>query len=135
MVLNMNQIVDEAKKTFPEYPWEIIPDSQSLAECGKTWAAIKLIISGNGSHMFRCVCMQKGAVTIEFLGPYHDWSCMGAILSMGVHVITIKANSITFSMWWNGGNYNMDVDKVINTIKYVKPYLDGQEFPKGPLEL
>lgn len=133
VVLNMDEIVALAKTTFPEYPWEYIPDSQSLAECGKTWAAIKLIISGNGSHMFRCVCMQKGCVAIEFLGPAHDWSCMGAILSMGVHVLSIKTAAISDGMWYGGGNYRMEVDKVINSIKYVKPYLDGQPFPKGPL--
>lgn len=133
VILNLNEMINMTKINFPEYPWETIPDGQSLTQCGKTWAAIKLIISGNGSHMFRCVCMQKGAVYIEILGPYNDLSCLGAVLSTGTHVITIKTNAITMGMWWSGKNYKMEIDKVINAIKYVKPYLDGQPFPSGPL--
>ncbi|KAI5487155.1 glycosyltransferase family [Trichomonas vaginalis G3] len=132
-IINFDQMVSTAKSSFPEYNWECLQDRQSLIECGKIWAAIKLMISGNGSHLFRCVCLKKGCVVVEILGAYNDLSCMGALYSCGVHVISIKNPSISYSMWWGGSSYNAEIDKIMKSIRYLKPYLDGKEFPKDSL--
>lgn len=133
MILNFKEMMNSLQKNFPEYSWEVIEDHLSLVECGKIFAAIKLIISGNGSHYFRCFCMNKGAVAIEVLGVYHDWSCMGAIMSTGAHCITLQNPEITYSKWWGGSHYNMEIDKIIKTVKYLQPYLKGGPFPKDDL--
>lgn len=128
-ILNFNEMVKSLKTNFPKYKWETIADHQSLVQCGKVFASIKLIISGNGSHFFRCFCMNKGAVAIEVLGAYHDWSCMGAIMSTGAHCISIQHPGITAALWWGGSHYNIEIDKIVKAVKYLKPYLDGGEFP------
>lgn len=134
-ILNFDQMVNSLKSNFPEYNWETIRDHMSLAECGKIFASIKLIISGNGSHYFRCFAMNKGSVAVEVLGIFHDISCMCALMSSGAHVISLQHPGINHAMWWGGANYNMEIDKIVKIVKYLQPYLKGGQFPKGdPLQ-
>ncbi|EAY18194.1 hypothetical protein TVAG_122600 [Trichomonas vaginalis G3] len=132
-IINFDQMVKTLKERFPDYKWECIEDHQSLTQCARYWAAIKLIISGNGSHYFRCFCMNKGAVAVEVQGVYHDLSCMGALLMCGVHCITLKNPELNHAVWWGGGSYNMEINKIAKTVEYLKPYLSGGKFPNGPL--
>ncbi|EAY02574.1 hypothetical protein TVAG_116280 [Trichomonas vaginalis G3] len=132
-IINFDEMFNTLKKEFKEYKWECIKDHQSLTQCARYWAAIKLIISGNGSHYFRCFCMNKGAVAVEVHGVFHDLSCLGAIIMCGVHCITLKNPELTHHVWWGGGSYNMEIKKIVKTVKYLKPYLSGGQFPSGPL--
>ena len=114
---NMDDVVQEARKSFPMINWEIMEDVfPTMRETALNWATIKLIFLPTGSNCVKCVYMKPNSVMVVGLAGKIDLSIMCDITCCELFNIWFAVPGMTHFGEKDAKNY-VDVPFAIRTLK------------------
>ena len=73
---NFEEIFNATKKEFPQYKWEIVPDSNDLQTMAKAYASYKFLFMPTGSNLIKTYYMHNNTVIVSPTTPWYDYSVM-----------------------------------------------------------
>ncbi|EAY07079.1 hypothetical protein TVAG_140530 [Trichomonas vaginalis G3] len=117
-VLNLEELVNYTKLTYPQYDWrEYPPDTLlDLEGVSRLLASSKVYVSAPGSSCFNVIYMQPNSVVAFFSRKKPDNPAIAAAFSLGVFIFSINNNEIHEDV----KNISLDSFKVaISEVVYV----------------
>ncbi|EAX90119.1 hypothetical protein TVAG_078300 [Trichomonas vaginalis G3] len=88
VIYNLKELFKMTVAKYPQFPWEYLPDQDgSLADYGKLYATIKILVVPNGSNLFKCIYMGKDTLILIINNEMWDLSNYGMMPAAGVRLV------------------------------------------------
>ncbi|EAX91349.1 hypothetical protein TVAG_374950 [Trichomonas vaginalis G3] len=121
-ISNIEEIMNEARKMWPNINWTQIPDTiPTFQESAIIWSPIKFVFTITGSQIFRCIFMQPGTAMVVLFLHIFDTFVTWFINSMDIRTITFAS---TDKLHWGSQANNFDIKECMRAIEVALYNLD-----------